>query len=100
MRLQGHPHPTARYPVLLEQLHRVLGRRSVTCPLQYLPQNAGKALSCETVCVGLWVPSISGYMRSHLCKGKCKQKEKEPKIKGASAKVYQFSADLALLGLS
>jgi hypothetical protein len=86
--------------VLLEQLHRVLGRCSVTRSLQYLPQNAGKALSCETVCVRMWAPSISGYVGSHLCKGKCKRKEKEPKIKGAGAKDYNFSADLAFLELS
>jgi hypothetical protein len=41
MRLQGHPHPTAGYLVLLEQLHRILGRRRITGSLQYLPQNAG-----------------------------------------------------------
>jgi hypothetical protein len=42
MRLQGHPHPTTGYPVLLEQLHRILGRRRITGSLQHLPQNAGK----------------------------------------------------------
>jgi hypothetical protein len=77
MRLQGHPHPTAGYPVLLEQLHRVLGRHSVTGPMQYLPQNAGKALSCKPVYVGMCVPSFRGYVRSHLCKGKRKRKKKK-----------------------
>jgi hypothetical protein len=42
MRLQGHPHPTVGYPVLLEQLHHVLGRPRITGSLQHLPQNAGK----------------------------------------------------------
>jgi hypothetical protein len=35
--------------VLLEQLHLVLGRRGITFSLQYLPQDEGKTLSCETV---------------------------------------------------
>jgi hypothetical protein len=67
--------------VLLEQLHRILGRRSITCSLQYLPQDEGKALSCETVCVGICVSSVSGYVGSHLCKGKCKRKTKRTKNK-------------------
>jgi hypothetical protein len=37
MRLQGYPHPTAGYLVLLEQLHRILGRRLIPGSLQYLP---------------------------------------------------------------
>jgi hypothetical protein len=74
--------------VLFEQLHHVLGRRSVTRSLQYFPQNAGKALSRKTVYVGMCVPSVGGYVRSHMCKGKCKRKEKESqKYKEASAKV-------------
>jgi hypothetical protein len=81
MRLQGHPHPTARYPVLLEQLHHVLGRRSVTRSQQYFPQNAGKALSRKTVCVGMCVPFVGGYVRSQPCKGKCKRKEKQSQNK-------------------
>jgi hypothetical protein len=76
MRLQGHPHPTAGYPVLLEQLHRVLGRRRITGSLQYLPQNAGKTLSCKPVRVGLCVPSFRGFVGIHLCKGKRKRKRK------------------------
>jgi hypothetical protein len=72
MRLQGHPHPMAGYPVLLEQLHRILGRRRITGSLQHLPQNAGKTLSCMSVRVGMCVPSFRGFMRSHLCKGKGK----------------------------
>ena len=52
MRLQGHPHPTAGHSVLLELLHRVLRRRRVSGPLKYLPQNAGKTLSCKPVSVG------------------------------------------------
>jgi hypothetical protein len=76
MRLQGHPHPTAGYPVLLEQLHRVLGRHHITGSLQHLPQNAGKTLSCKSVRVGMGVPSFRGFMRSHLCKGKRKRKRK------------------------
>jgi hypothetical protein len=84
MRLQSHPHPTAGYPVLLEQLHHILGRRSVTGSLQYLPQNAGKTISCKPVCVGMCVPSFRGYVRSHLFKGKCKRKKKKnPKIEGS-----------------
>ena len=92
-----------RYPVLLEELHRVLGRRSVTCSLQYLPQNAGKALSCKTVYVGMCVPSVGGYVRSHLCKGKCKRKRKGiPKTKRKLVKKTRekISKDLAFLGLS
>jgi hypothetical protein len=76
MRLQGHPHPTAGYPVLLEQLHRVLGRRRITGSLQHLPQDAGKTLSCKSVRVGMCVPSFRGFVISHLCKGKRKWKEK------------------------
>jgi hypothetical protein len=76
MRLQGHPHPTVGYPVLLEQLHRVLGRRRITGSLQHLPQNAGKTLSRKSVRVGMCVPSFRGLVRSHLCKGKRKQKRK------------------------
>jgi hypothetical protein len=72
--------------VLLEQLHLVLGRRGVTCSLQYFPQDEGKTLSHEIVRVGKCVPFVSGYVGSHLCKGKCKRKEREQKIKGASAK--------------
>jgi hypothetical protein len=72
MRLQGHPHPTAGYPVLLEQLHRVLGRRRITGSLQHLPQDAGKTLSCKSVRVGMCVPSFRGFVISHLCKGKRK----------------------------
>jgi hypothetical protein len=52
MRLQGHPHPTAGHSVLLELLHRVLRGCRVSGPLKYLPQNAGKALSCKPVSVG------------------------------------------------
>jgi hypothetical protein len=77
MRIQGHPHPTAGYLVLLEQLHYVLGRRRITGSLKYLPQDVGKTLSCKPVRVGLCVPSFRGIVRSHLCKGKRKQKEKE-----------------------
>jgi hypothetical protein len=83
MRLQGHPHPTAGYPVLLEKLHRVLGRRRITGSLQHLPQDAGKTLSCKPVRVGMCVPSFRGSVRSHLCKGKHKRKRKRiTKIKG------------------
>jgi hypothetical protein len=63
--------------MFLEQLHHVLGRCSVTCPLQYLPQDEGKIVSCETVHVGRCVPSVNGYVGSHLCKGKCKRKGKK-----------------------
>jgi hypothetical protein len=84
MRLQGHPHPTTGYPVLLEQFHRVLGRHRVTGSLKYLPQDAGKTLSCKSVRVGMCVPSFRGIVRSHLCKGKRKRKRKRitKKIKG------------------
>ena len=51
MRLQSHPHPTAGHSVLLELLHRVLRGCRVSGPLKYLPQNAGKALSCKSVSV-------------------------------------------------
>jgi hypothetical protein len=67
--------------MLLEQLHRVLGRCCVTRSLQYLPQDEGKTLSCETVCVGMCVPSVSGYVGSDLCKGKCKRKRNRTKNK-------------------
>jgi hypothetical protein len=77
MRLQGHPHPTTGYPVLLEQLHCLLGRRRITGSLKYLPQDAGKTLSCKSVCVGLCIPSFRGIVRSHLCKGKRKRKRKK-----------------------
>jgi hypothetical protein len=76
MRLQGHPHPTAGYLVLLEQLHRVLGRHRITGSLQHLPQNVGKTLSCKPVRVGMCVSSFRGFVRSHLCKGKRKRKRK------------------------
>jgi hypothetical protein len=89
MRLQGHPHPAAGYPVLLEQLHRVLGRHHITAPLQYLPQNAGKTLSCKSIRVGMCVPPFRGFVRSHLCKGKRKRKRKRiTKIKGISAWLF------------
>jgi hypothetical protein len=52
MRLQSHPHPTAGHSVLLELLHRVLRGCRVSAPVKYLPQNAGKALSCKPVSVG------------------------------------------------
>jgi hypothetical protein len=87
MRLQGHPHPTSGHPVLLEQLHRVLGRRRITGSLQHLPQDAGKTLSCKPVCVGMCVPSFRGFVRSHLCKGKSKRK-RITKIKGISAWLF------------
>jgi hypothetical protein len=45
------------HPVLLEQLHRILGRRRITGSVKYLPQNAGKTLSCKSIRVGLCVPS-------------------------------------------
>jgi hypothetical protein len=77
MRLQGHPHPTAGYPVLLKQLHRVLGRRRITGSLQHFPQDAGKALSWTSVRVGMCVPSFRGSVRSHLCTGKRKWKKKK-----------------------
>jgi hypothetical protein len=57
MRLQGHPHPTTGYSVLLELLHRVLRGCRVSGPLKYLPQNAGKTLSCKPVSVGQCIPS-------------------------------------------
>jgi hypothetical protein len=79
MRLPGHPHPTAGYPVLLEQLHCILGRRRITGSLQHLPQNAGKTLSCKSVHVGMCTPSFRGLVRSHLCKGKRKLKRKRIK---------------------
>jgi hypothetical protein len=66
MRLKGHPHPTAGYPVLLEQLHRILGRRRIPSSLQYLPQNAGKALACKSVRVGMCVPSFRGREKSSV----------------------------------
>jgi hypothetical protein len=58
MRLQGHPHPTARHSVLLELLHRVLRRCRVSGPLKYPPQNTGKALSCKPVSVGQCIPIV------------------------------------------
>jgi hypothetical protein len=58
MRLQGHPHPTAGHSVLLKLLHRVLRRCRVSGPLKYLPQNAGKALSCKPVSVGQCIPVV------------------------------------------
>jgi hypothetical protein len=58
MMRQGHPHPTTGYLVLLEQLHRVLGRRRITGSLNHFPQDAGKALSCKSVRVGMCVPSF------------------------------------------
>jgi hypothetical protein len=67
MRLQGHPHPTAGHSVLLELLHRVLGRRRVTNSLKYLPQNTGKTLSCKPISVGQCIPFVRGSVRSHLC---------------------------------
>jgi hypothetical protein len=83
MRLQGHPHPTTGYPVLLEQLNRILGRHRITGSRQHLPQNAAKTLSCKSVHVGMCVPSFRGFVRSHLCKGKRKRKRKTiTKIKG------------------
>jgi hypothetical protein len=89
MRLQGHPHPTAGYPVLLEQLHRILGRRRITGSLQYLPQNAGKTLACKSIRVEMRVPSFLGFVRSHLCKGKRRRKRKRiTKIKGISAWLF------------
>jgi hypothetical protein len=66
MRLQGHPHPTAGHSVLLEQLHRVLGRHRVTSSLKYLPQDTGETLSCKPVRVGLCIPFVRGSVRSHL----------------------------------
>jgi hypothetical protein len=62
MRLQGHPQ-TAGYPVLLEQLHHVQGRRHITGSLQHLPQDAEKTLSCKSIRVGMCVPSFRGYVR-------------------------------------
>jgi hypothetical protein len=44
--------------MLLELLHRVLRRRRVSGPLKYLPQNAGKALSCKPVSVGQCISVI------------------------------------------
>jgi hypothetical protein len=90
MRLQGHPHPTAGYPVLLEQLHRILGRCRITGSLQHVPQNAGKTLSSKSVRVGMCVPSFRGLVRSHLCKGKRKIKR---------IKKIKMDWGLAFLGL-
>jgi hypothetical protein len=90
MRFQGHPHPTAGHPVLFEQLHRVLGRRRITGSLKYLPQDAGKTLSCKSVRVGLCVPSFRGSVRSHLCMVKRKQNRKRiTKIKGDQSLAYR-----------
>jgi hypothetical protein len=86
MRLQSHPHPTVRYLVLLEQLYRVLGRCGVTRSLQYLPQDEGKSLSCETVCMGNAFPPSVGTWEVICASVSVREKEREPKIEGASAK--------------
>jgi hypothetical protein len=73
-----------------KQLHRVLGRRRITGSLKYLPQDAGKTLSCKSIRVGMCVPSFRGSMRSHLCTVKHKQKRKRiTKIKGNQGLDYR-----------
>jgi hypothetical protein len=56
--VQGHPHPIAGHSVLFELLHCVLRGCRISGPLKYLPQNAGKALSCKPVSVGQCVSVI------------------------------------------
>jgi hypothetical protein len=70
--------------VFLEQLHRVLGRRSLTAPCSTSHKMRGKPSRARP---SVWESASPLGMWEVICaRVSVSEKEKEPKIKGASAK--------------